>query len=100
MTTGSRASRITPVRETVYWAAALQEPEHGYTLSANNLLQWTPSREENTDTGLERKGTLRVAFEVYPEGEEFRPDNSPTANCCCLFMRKSTTLKHKQFVVH
>ena len=94
VTAGSRASRITPVQETIYWVAALQEPENGSTFSANNLLQWTPSREENTATGLECKGTLRVAFEVSPVGQELRPDNSPTANCCCLFMRKSTTLNN------
>ena len=100
MAVGSRGVRITPVRDTVYWVAALQEPENGTTFSAANFLQWRPSREENTSTGLECKGTLRVAFEVSPEANELRPDNSPNANGCCLFMRKSLTLKDKQLLVH
>ena len=29
-------------------------------------------------------------------GDELRPDNSPTGNCCCLFLRKAVTLKEKQ----
>lgn len=100
MTAGSRGVRVAPVRDTVYWVAALQEPEDGSTFSSANLLQWTPSREENTSTGLECKGTLRVAFEVSPEANELRPDNSSNAKCCCLFMRKSVTLNNQQLLVH
>ena len=63
-------------------------------------MQWMPSREENTSTGLECKGSLRVAFEVALEQDMLKPDDGPeTANCCCLFWKKPISLKDKQILV-
>ena len=100
LTRGSRAVRVAPVQETVLWVPSFQEPEDGSTFSEDNLAQWLPSREENTTTGLECKGALRPAFEVSLEGSQLTPDNNPaTSNCCCLFLKKSVTLKDKQLLV-
>ena len=90
ITRGSRATRVAPVAtDTVLWVPALSEPEDGSTFSETNLMQWMPSREENTSTGLECKGSLRVAFEVELAQDMLKPDNCPeAANCCCLFWKK------------
>ena len=100
ITRGSRSVRVAPVTDTVLWVPNLAEPEDGSTFSAMNLMQWVPSREDNTATGLECKGALRVAFEVDLENVTLTPDNNPaTSNCCCLFWKKSINLKDKQIMV-
>ena len=100
LTKGSRSHRLSPVTDSVIWQPALQEPEDGVTFSEDNLGQWLPSREEHTPTGLECKGALRPAFEMAMESTQLMPDNNPaTANCLCLFIKKSITLKDKQLLV-
>ena len=69
------------------------------TFSETNLMQWMPSREENASTGLECKGSLRVAFEVGLAQDTLKPDKSPEANCCCLFWKKSMNMKDKEILV-
>ena len=100
LTRGSRSTRVAPVSETVLWVPGMTEPDDGTTFSEGNLMHWIPAREENTATGLECKGALRPAFEVSLEGSLLTPDNNPaTSNCCCLFLKKTLTLKDKQIVV-
>ena len=79
----------------------MSEPEDGSTFSELNLMQWMPSREENTGTGLECKGLLRPAFEVaLNENGTLMPDANPeTSNSCCLFWKKAVQLKDKQVLV-
>ena len=99
LTRGARAVRIAPVNMQVIWHPMLEEPADGSSFDVNNLGQWVPSREERTGTGLECKGVLRCALEVALEGKQLTPDNRPTGNPLCLFMKKILTLKPSQLFV-
>ena len=102
MTKGSRATRIAPVAtDTVHWVPTMSEPEDGSTFSELNLMQWMPSREDKTGTGLECKGLFRPAFELQlADGGTLMPDNNPeTSNCCCLFWKKGLQSKDTQVLV-
>ena len=62
-----------------------------------------PSREQQTDTGVECAGLLRPAFEMQLDGpskKALQPAAHPTTgNPLCLFLKKALTLKAGQLTV-
>ena len=100
VTQGARAMRVSPMATTVWWRPTISDADSdGGSFSAENLAQWVPSREEETPTGLECKGMLRLAFEVVLDGTTLKPDATPkTGNPLCLFLRKPVFLKSRQML--
>ena len=70
----------------------------------SRLGAWLPSREKQTDTGLECAGLLRPAFEVSLDGTKKKtltPNGNPATGGIplCLFLKENLILKPGQLVV-
>ena len=105
ITRGARSVRVASVDTPVWWVPkTTMVAEEVAAFDATNLAAWVPSREKNTQTGLECTGLLRPAFEVTLDGpnkKTLTPDANPAAggNPLCLFLKKNLVLKPAQLVV-
>ena len=105
VTRGARAVRISPVVVQVWWVPKGVNPDMAVEeFGISQLGAWVPSREKQTDTGLECTGLLRPAFEVKLEGlngKTLTPDLNPASggNPLCLFLKKALILKAGQMAV-
>ena len=105
LTRGARAVRIWPVETHVWWVPKGVMPDVAVEeFDTSRLGAWVPSREQQTNTGLECAGLLRPAFEVHLDGpnkKTLTPDANPATggNPLCLFLKKNLILKPGQLVV-